>query len=222
METFVDKEMAIAACPTAAAKCGAQKIFNFRQSKFNEKYNIGEIVLEKPAPGADGLEVDCALDTPENSSIRSQCFLETDSCTYVVKGGCLAPGFHTKWDNTMTTSDHVDIQVLEWDSKYISYDTSITTRYNVKQYTGISIGQDDLDQYEVWPVVTTDWENMDNQSAFKSGQLGNIRQDLTIDETDPAKKVFQEVPGDWINEQMRRSRDEFEVFAAARKTYTRA
>lgn len=219
MKTFTDKEAAIAACPTSAAKCGRKKIFDFRQSKFNRKYNVGEIVLQKPAPGADGLEPDCELDTPENQGTRAQCFLNSDSCTYVVKGGCLAPGFHTRWDNTMTSAEHVDIQVLEWDSKYVDYDQSITTRYNVKQYKGISLGQSELDKYELWPTVDTDWENMDDQSAFKAGQLGNIRQDLTPEEEDPEKKRYQEVPGDWINEMMRRARVEFNVFKEQRAVY---
>ena len=60
---------------------------------------------------------------------------------------------------------------------------------------------------------------MDDQSAFKPGQLGNIFQLLNPGETDPAKKRYQEVPGDWINESMRKSRKEFEEFHAARKVY---
>lgn len=66
--------------------------------------------------------------------------MNTDSCTYVIKGGCLAPGFHTKFDNTMTSRDDVDIQVLEWDSEYITYDSTVRTTYNTKQYNGIRPG----------------------------------------------------------------------------------
>lgn len=100
----------------------------------------------------------------------------------------------------MTSADHVDIQVLEWDSKYITYDTSIITRYNVKQYNGVKLGQDNLSRYEVWPTISTDFTNMDDQSVFKAGQLGNILQDLTPNEKDADLKRYQEVPGDWINE----------------------
>ena len=81
MKIFTDKEAAIAACPTSAVKCGIKKIFDFRQSMFNRKYKVGEIVLQKPAPGADGLEPDYKIDTPENQGTRTQCFLNTDSCT---------------------------------------------------------------------------------------------------------------------------------------------
>ena len=36
MITFKDKEMAIAACPTYASKCGARKIFEFKSTSFTE------------------------------------------------------------------------------------------------------------------------------------------------------------------------------------------
>jgi hypothetical protein len=83
-------------------------MFNFRQSKFNRKYNTGNILIEKPKPQGDDA-VDCNDESVENRDVRNSCFLNTDSCTYVIKGGCLAPGFHTKWDNTMTSANHVDI-----------------------------------------------------------------------------------------------------------------
>lgn len=52
----------------------------------------------------------------------------------------------------MTSRDDVDIQVLEWDSEYITYDSTVRTTYNTKQYNGIRPGQSDLDKYEVWPT----------------------------------------------------------------------
>lgn len=139
MVSFADKEMALAACPTYASKCGADKMFNFKSTKFTE-YNTANIVIEKPGPASDGTAADCNDIAPENKSVRDRCLLKSDICTYIIKGACLAPGFHTKWDNTMTSNDHVDVQILEWDSKYITYDTSITTRYNTKQYNGRSEG----------------------------------------------------------------------------------
>lgn len=42
---------------------------------------------------------------------------------------------------------------------------------------------------------------------------------MTPNETDADLKIYQEVPGDWINDQMRRSRDEFKIFAEARSEY---
>jgi len=73
----------------------------------------------------------------------------------------------------------------------------------------------------VWPVQTTDFVNMDDQTRFKPGQLGAIRQNLTPNEKDPKKRRYQEVPGDWINAQMRRSRKEFVTFKAERKIYNK-
>jgi len=113
--SFKDKEFAIAGCPTYAAKCGENKLFNFRSTKFNKEYNTATITIEKPKPASNGKPVDCKDDTIANKPVRDRCFLKEDTCTYIIKGGCLAPGFHTKYDNTMTNND-VDIQVLEWDS----------------------------------------------------------------------------------------------------------
>ena len=107
-------------------------MFNFKSTIFNREFNTASVTIEKPGPNASGQPADCTDDTVENKGVRDQCFLNTDTCTYIIKGSCLAPGFHTKWDNTMTSADHVDVQVLEWDAKYITYDSSITTRYNVK------------------------------------------------------------------------------------------
>jgi len=38
MVSFADKELAISACPTDAAKCGSNKLFDFKSTKFTE-YN---------------------------------------------------------------------------------------------------------------------------------------------------------------------------------------
>ena len=171
--------MAISACPTYASKCGASKIFDFRSSVFNSKYNRADITLQKPGPDADGNEADCTL-TADNESVLRNCFLNTDTCTYIIKGGCLAPGFHTKSDNTfrniieVSSKTHVDIQVLEWDTKYTEADTTVTTRYNAKQYNGVDEGQTELEKYEYWPKQDTAWVNLDSQAAYKAGQLGNI------------------------------------------------
>ena len=42
---------------------------------------------------------------------------------------------------------------------------------------------------------------------------------MTPEIEDKTKKRYQEVPGDWINEQMRRSREEFVVFTKSRAAY---
>ena len=106
-------------------------MFHYKSTKFNSVYNTANVVIQKPGPNANGDAADCTDDTVENKGVRDRCFLNTDSCTYLIKGSCLAPGFHTKWDNTMDSS-HVDIQVLEWDSQYTVADDSITTRFNTK------------------------------------------------------------------------------------------
>jgi len=105
MISFADKEHAIAACPTYSSKCGVDKLFNFKSTKFNTEFNTASITIEKPGPNAAGVPADCTDDTIENKGVRDRCFLNTDTCTYLIKGGCLAPGFHTKWDNTMTNDD---------------------------------------------------------------------------------------------------------------------
>lgn len=83
-------------------------MFNFRSTSFRSESNTGTITIEKPGPASDGSPADCELATPENKPVRDKCFLDSDTCTYIIKGGCLAPGFHTLWDNTMTNDD-VDI-----------------------------------------------------------------------------------------------------------------
>ena len=67
--------------------------------------------------------------------------------------------------------------MLEWSEQYTTYDQSTTTRRNVKNYDGLDVDQRDLaaSRYDVWPVITTSWANMNDQPAFKPGQLGSIR-----------------------------------------------
>ena len=136
----------------------------------------------------------------------------------MIKARCLAPGFSTASDNTMTSA-HADVQVLEWDSKYVTYDPTDTTRYNVKQYVGTNLGRSNLDKYNLWPKIATDWVNKDDQTNFVPGQLGNILMDLTPTEKVAANKKYQEVPGNWINIQMKRSRDEFTKYHSAKAIF---
>lgn len=100
MVTFTDKEMAITACPTYASKCGPNKIFNFSNPSFNSLTDTATINISKPSESAD-----CTDTSIDNKSVRDKCFLNTDTCTYIIKGSCLAPGFHTKSETTMTDDD---------------------------------------------------------------------------------------------------------------------
>jgi hypothetical protein len=45
MVSFADKEAAITACPTYAAKCGNNKMFNFKSTVFNKEYNTANVVI---------------------------------------------------------------------------------------------------------------------------------------------------------------------------------
>jgi hypothetical protein len=58
MISFTDKEAAISACPTYASKCGADKMFNFKSTKFTSINNTAKIEIKKPVL-ASGEPADC-------------------------------------------------------------------------------------------------------------------------------------------------------------------
>jgi hypothetical protein len=156
MVSFTDKEMAIAACPTKASICGEYKLYEFKQS-LTGRDTTAKIQITPPKDD-NGKVIDCSLSSPTNDKV---CFTHRESCTYVIKARCLAPGFSTASDNTMTSA-MADIQVLEWDSRYVTYDPTETTKYNVKQYVGPNLGRSDLSAYNLWPQRSTDWVNKDD------------------------------------------------------------
>ena len=112
-----------------------------------------------------------------------------DSCTYIIKANCGAPGF--KVTSATATSSDVKLHYLEWDTESSSFTKSTT--WTSEQY----------------PIETSTPNVKDDQSAYLGGELDDLTwtgQTLTL----PGLTLWA-----WFQQKL----NEFDAFKASNTTY---
>ena len=182
---FASVDIAISACPQKQAYCGRDKIVTVNSKSSNNR----EVKLEMSGPATMG-----------------------DSCSWLIKARCGAPGFDIHRGETTATAEDVEIHFLEYDSA---------------SYHGLELDGDWPAQStvvnpatNVFDVQAADPTNPDTIAAtrFYGGELYDFKVDVTA-AVGATGESYLTYPGNLLRDWMAAKRAEFVDFEATKVQY---